>query len=295
MNRKQFWLYMILVFGLTWTLWIIILPLLPMPLNAGMQITGAIGMYFPALSVLLMCLFTHRKTGWKEMLKLHARHNGIWYIIALFLPAVLTVLGGLIYFAVFTSEFDPKMTYMASLMAAQDTAAGITPAMLILIQAVQAVTVAPVINSLLAVGEELGWRGYMVPELRKKYSPLVTHLIAGLIWGLWHTPINMLGHNYGLRYAGYPWGGILAMSIFCFSIGVIASLLFEKTGSIWPPALLHGAVNAISGLPIMFQKPMMIQGAHVLFGPSLNGLLAGLPMLVCALYILYRMTREANV
>ena len=292
MSRKQFWFYLALVFGLSWGLWVIILPLLPLPLNAGLPITSAVGMYFPALSVLLMCRILKRQMNWRDILKLHVRGNGIYYIIAWLLPALLTILGGLIYFAVFPGEFDPRLTYVASMLAAQDTAAGITPLQLVLIQTAQAVTIAPVINSLLAVGEELGWRGYMVPELRKKYPPLQTHLLAGLIWGVWHTPINMLGHNYGLRYPGYPWGGILAMSVFCFSIGVIASRLFEKTGSIWPCALLHGAVNAISGLPILFQKPALIQGRHVLLGPAPNGFLAGLPMLLLALYILYRSGKE---
>ncbi|MBQ6357181.1 MAG: CPBP family intramembrane metalloprotease [Solobacterium sp.] len=292
MSRKKFWFYLALVFGLSWGLWIIILPLLPLPLNTGLQITSAAAMYFPALSVLLTSLILKRQTNWRDILKLHVRGNGIYYIIAWLLPALLTILGGLIYFAVFPGEFDPRLTYVASMLAAQDTAAGITPLQLVLIQTAQAVTIAPVINSLLAVGEELGWRGYMVPELRKKYTPLQTHLLAGLIWGVWHTPINMLGHNYGLRYPGYPWGGILAMSVFCFSIGVIASRLFEKTGSIWPCALLHGAVNAISGLPILFQKPALIQGRHVLLGPAPNGFLAGLPMLLLALYILYRSGKE---
>ena len=151
MKRKQFLLYLALVFGLSWSLWIVVLPLLPLPLNTGLQLTSAAAMYFPALSVLLIGLILKRQTNWRDILKLHARGNGIYYIMAWFLPALVTVLGGLIYFALFPGEFDPKLTYMASLMAMQDMDAGITPLQLVLIQAAQAVTIAPVINSLLAV------------------------------------------------------------------------------------------------------------------------------------------------
>ena len=54
---------------------------------------------------------------------------------------------------------------------------------------------APLINTLLALGEELGWRGLLLPEL----LPLGQRraiLLSGVIWGFWHAPVILQGHNY---------------------------------------------------------------------------------------------------
>ena len=78
-----------------------------------------------------------------------------------------------------------------------------------------AVLLAPVLNIVTTTGEEWGWRGYLVPKLTEKLSVVPTLLISGIIWGLWHAPLTVMGHNYGLGYSGYPYTGILAMCAFC--------------------------------------------------------------------------------
>lgn len=65
----------------------------------------------------------------------------------------------------------------------------------------------PVINLFFAIGEEIGWRGFLYPALRQRMSTLPACLLVGAIWGLWHTPINLMGHNYGTSYpASHGWG-----------------------------------------------------------------------------------------
>ncbi len=91
------------------------------------------------------------------------------------------------------------------------------------------------------VGEELGWRGFLVPELAKLLSFTNVALVSGLIWAVFHWPLMFRG-IYGV--AGTP----LVFQIFWFSVFIVATSFVMtyfryRTGSIWPAVLYHGAGN----------------------------------------------------
>jgi len=91
-----------------------------------------------------------------------------------------------------------------------------------------------------ALGEEIGWRGFLVPELSKTVGFTSTALISGLIWSLWHYPI--------LIFADYNAGTATWYALLCFTVLVIAiSFVFAwirlKSGSLWTGALLHASHN----------------------------------------------------
>ena len=93
---------------------------------------------------------------------------------------------------------------------------------------------------LTAAGEEIGWRGFLVPALREKVGLNKTLLITGLFWCLWHFPL--------LIWGGYVEGGplpylLIAFTLCIFPVGVICGLLAIQSGSIWPCAFLHAAHN----------------------------------------------------
>jgi len=94
-----------------------------------------------------------------------------------------------------------------------------------------------------ALGEEIGWRGLLVPELLKVTSFRNTALISGVIWSLWHFPLIIFA-DY--RAAGTP----VPFQLGCFALMVISSCflytwLRMRSGSVWPPALLHAAHNLL--------------------------------------------------
>ena len=68
-------------------------------------------------------------------------------------------------------------------------------------------------------------------------------IIGGVIWGLWHAPLTCIGHNYGTEYPGFPYLGILMMCIFCTLMGIILTFVTEKSGSVWPAAIMHAVNN----------------------------------------------------
>lgn len=106
--------------------------------------------------------------------------------------------------------------------------------------------VGAVVNSLLRVGEETGWRGFLLPALR----PLGTWpalLVMGVVWGLWHAPAVLLGYNFnrpGLDGLALMVGG-------CVAFGVLSGWLRLRTGTIWASVLAHGALNAAGGFALL--------------------------------------------
>jgi len=108
------------------------------------------------------------------------------------------------------------------------------------------IAVGAVGNSVLAFGEEVGWRGWLISALR----PLglwPTLLISGAVWGLWHAPLILLGYNFN---EPNPFGLIL-MVVGCMSLGVIFGWLRLRSGNIWPAVLAHGTFNAAAGLALL--------------------------------------------
>jgi membrane protease YdiL (CAAX protease family) len=107
--------------------------------------------------------------------------------------------------------------------------------------------VAPFINAIPALGEEIGWRGLLLPRLCR-FGQWPAVILTGVIWGLWHAPVVLLGYNY----PGVPPVEALAfMAIGGALLSVLFGWLRLASGSIWPSAIAHGCVNAVAGLGIL--------------------------------------------
>ncbi|MBE1878266.1 CPBP family intramembrane metalloprotease [Myceligenerans sp. TRM 65318] len=91
---------------------------------------------------------------------------------------------------------------------------------------------------LLGPVEEIGWRGYALPLLQRRFTPLVASLILGALWGLWHLPAFLLG---GTVQSQWSFGAFL---IGALALSVLMTPMFNAArGSILIPALFHFQLN----------------------------------------------------
>jgi membrane protease YdiL (CAAX protease family) len=91
-----------------------------------------------------------------------------------------------------------------------------------------------------ALGEEIGWRGFLVPELSKNMSFTATALLSGIVWSLWHYPILIFA-DYN---AGTPtWYGLSCFTVMVIAISFVFAWMRLKSGSLWTGALLHASHN----------------------------------------------------
>jgi membrane protease YdiL (CAAX protease family) len=148
------------------------------------------------------------------------------------------------------AKLDLTFTMMRDAMASASDGNTIPVESIIAVQILFAFTLAPLINIVFALGEELGWRGFLLPHLMP-LGQWKAILISGIIWGVWHAPAVAQGHNY----PGYPILGMFMMIIFCVLLGTIFSWLYLNTKSPWVAALAHGSINAVAGLPALFLQP----------------------------------------
>jgi membrane protease YdiL (CAAX protease family) len=122
---------------------------------------------------------------------------------------------------------------------------------LLLITAAQSVLLAPLFALVIAFGEEYGWRGYLQSELMKLGRARGV-LLLGVIWGLWHAPVILMGYNY----PGYPVLGVFLMTCYTVGLGVVLSYAVLKSGSVILASFLHALNNqTLSFLVMMVYKP----------------------------------------
>lgn len=116
-----------------------------------------------------------------------------------------------------------------------------------LLVSIGAVALTPILNAIPAFGEEWGWRGWLLPTLRR-YGTRNAILISGVVWGLWHAPLTLLGYNYAQLG---PWAALMFLP-FCIAFGAILGWTRLVTRSVWPAVVGHGVLNGSTGLVLLF-------------------------------------------
>lgn len=146
------------------------------------------------------------------------------------------------------------------------------PITFLAVTAVQAVLLAPFIALMFGFGEEYGWRGYLQGELIR-LGKVRGILLVGIIWGVWHAPVILMGHNY----PGYPLAGVFLMIGYTIGLGFALSYAVLKSGSVLLAAYLHVLNNQVFSFLVMMvyqpSNPVFSFGAG-LYGILLLGLVA---------------------
>lgn len=253
-------------------------------------------MFVPTLGVVLAG-GSLKDVGWRPAIKKNIRS----YLIAWLMPVAFTIVGAVLYFLVFPDHFTLSGEYITSLAGpdalSQTEAQGISYPVAILITLAASLTYGPFMNTATALGEELGWRGFMYPQLKARFGKNKGRIIGGLIWGAWHWPlIWLIGYEYGaavanpIGYWGFPVTGMLLFAVIACGWGILHDWLYERSRSIWVPSLFHGAINAAVTLPLTLC--LTNTGSVRLLGPMPMGILSGLPFLFLAALLLFKKEKE---
>lgn len=296
-NLKRILIFLGITFAVTYFVEIfLIAPIIGSPdINEAMAaqslITGV--MSVPALGVIITRIFTREGFRGKDLyFALKIREHLKYYGLVWFGFGLLTVVGAVLYFIIFPKQYDSNLGYAAAVLNAQmEEEVGREQVRQIMgLQVVTGFLLSPFVNIIYCFGEEWGWRGYLLPKLMNRFKVVSAVLLDGVIWGLWHIPLIVMGHNYGVGYRGFPYVGIIAMCLFCVVLGIFLCYVTIKTHSCIPAILGHGMINGFSTIGIYFSS--LENPYNVFLGPAPTGLIGGAAFIVLAAVLLWKLKKE---
>ena len=240
-----------------------------------------IAVFIPLIAVLIARL-PFKALGWKP------KFSFKYLLGALIGPQILSWIGAGIFFIFNKDAFGVSLDAYLAMMPAEAgsvfAGAGADPVPVLITVIVMSLTFLPISQILPSLGEEAGWRGVMYPFLKAKLGTVAGKLTGGVLWGVWHWPLVILGNYfYEGEYFGKPILGPVMICITLCAFGILIDHFYEKTGCIWIPSLMHASMNA-SAVPLMFMLKSGNQHLSVL-GPNCFGLLGCLPVIVLAVIL----------
>jgi membrane protease YdiL (CAAX protease family) len=247
MNRKKTTVFLTLTFLWSWISWFVGLNILSEGMNeetfTSFMVVFFTGVYGPSISALLTTLFLDGPKGLVVLLKKLI----IWkfpvanYLYMVLLPIVFVLIGIALYSQFFgeIGAFD-KMAF----------------------------TTIPIVlwYGLFAgpLGEELGWRGFLLPEFQKQFSNLKSAIIIGFVWFAWHIPLFWA--PFGTLASGAPITAVPVLTYLvmlqCLSI-IITWLVVNSKGSVLIAILFHLSINA--GIALLFYPDLAVNFKEVHF------------------------------
>lgn len=295
-TKKRLTIFLAFAFGISWLSAVIIFlsgGLINSPevipgtgITLALILMASVYMWGPALANLLTRWIT--REGWQNaFLNFSVKKNWRWWLAGWFGPALLTILGCVLFFLVLPSYFDPGMQIIKNQLGTGTSGPSVTQ--IVIIQTSMALLISPLLNLVSTFGEEFGWRAYLLPKL-VSFGTRRALIISSLIWGVWHWPAILMGHNYGLEYWGYPFSGLLATLWIMFCIGVFIGWLALRSQSVWPAVFAHGSLNGTAAIGMLF----LSRQAPMLLGPTPAGIIAVIPFTVIAILILLKSDQEKN-
>lgn len=250
---KKLGLFIWITFALSWLLVALFAAFGGKWNTLGATIVATAFMFMPMISAILVQKFIY-KEPLKEPLGISFKLNR-WWLVAWLLPPVIA------FATIGISLLIPGISYSPEMAGFFERYEGIIPAErleqmktqvtafpihIFWITLIQGLIAGVTINAVAGFGEELGWRGFLLRELGHMGFWKASAII-GLIWGIWHAPIILQGHNY----PQHPVKGVFMMVIWCLLLSPIFSYIRIRSKSVIAAAIIHGSLNATAGLAIM--------------------------------------------
>ncbi len=233
-NKKELLTFLVLLLVLSAACYVPIIS--THSIKAGNGLCSTLLMWCPgAAAILTRLIYSEPRKDFFKGLGLMPG-KPVFIVIAYFLPLLyglvsysfvwLTGLGGF-----------PDDSYFVQALKSYPK---LSPDMAVTAQILHLMTIDFVMNLHRGVGEELGWRGYLVPKLSESWSFAKTSTVIGCVWALWHFPAILLT-NYNL--GAPPWVALPCFTVLVISISFVLSWLRLKSNSFWPCVVLHISHN----------------------------------------------------
>lgn len=282
---KRGWAFLALAFGIAWGLcgiaWIAGLR----AGTAGFLAFEAVVMFSPLAAALIVSAARPAGVSLKEALAIRFRMGWRGFFLAwLIFPAAAILALGLALLLPGV-RYDPTMAQLIERLtrglspekieeARRIMAANPAPQLAVIL--LQGLAAGLTVNALFGFGEEAGWRGFLVRELRGS-TFLSASLFTGAVWGLWHAPLILQGHNY----PEHPAAGVFLMIAWCALLSPIFLYVRLKTKSTIAAAIAHGTLNGTVGIAIM----PLAGGSDLTVGMTGLAGFAALAIVLAALHI----------
>lgn len=276
-GKKQIKLYLILVLGVCWALGLAAAFTQGETRNILYQILQKGFTALPVAAAFFTRRITKDKPGWRISLKVW-KDRRLWAFCA-FVPGVLIVLGAALYFVVFPEQYSGAFA-LGSMIGTEQVIQVDHPLPFSVICVLIAAVCVPI--QLLELGEEIGWREYLLPKQIALYGVKKGVLLNGFYWGLAHLPLIYLGFNYSLENAGAPWSNMAMMMLACMTMGILCSCVMVKSNNVMYSAIIHGVVNVIGEIPVF----LSVSQKSGLLGPNPTGILGMSGLILCAVIML---------
>jgi len=241
---------------------------------------------FPIVATVITKKLTRDTSPW--LMKPNFIKNKKLYLFSAFAPGVAIFLGAFFFFVIFPNDIDFAARYIVENYAQFGAPANLHLTISnILTIGIAAIFLSPLILPvhLFALGEEIGWRGYLLPQLLQLTTTRKAVIMHGLLWGAAHAVLINFGFNYSLDYWGAPFSGMIMMVLVCVVLGVWLAFVTIKSNSIIPATILHGASNVIGELPVM----VSLLSVSRLLGPNPTGIIGLSGLLVGAIFLFFKL------
>lgn len=179
---------------------------------------------------------------------------------------LLSFAGAALYFLIFPGHFDGNMSMAAAEGITRDSVSYLLLNVL--------VPMILMLSFFTSLGEEWGWRGYLLPKLLEVMGIVPAIAVSGVIWGLWHWPLLYV------ESTGYFAAMVLRQIVTCVTLSISFSYVTLRSRSALPAACAHLAFNAVAAIPIYFFSSDVVSGVPFFWVKTAALLGASIPMLI---------------
>jgi membrane protease YdiL (CAAX protease family) len=245
--------------------------------NVSFQFIAIPGAFSPAIAAFIVRKWITKEGFGDAGLHPNFRQGWKYYLIAWLLPLLVSgiILGTAVLFDI--SKPDFTLQRFAQWMGEGSNVPSVPP-YLWLVLPIQFL-IGALFTTFVSFGEEFGWRGYLQKRIMPG-KPVWATVITGIIWGVWHFPLNIQGYNFpDNRFLG-----LIVFPITTIFLSIIFGWLQNKSDSVWVPSLAHAATNSV-GSSLML---VLFMGGQNWIWVSYVGILSWVPLGALSAWILWR-------